>query len=141
VLSEYREKISFEIALVVVMAKSGLLIAVQMIRHFTFALPESGARPYEPTLIHHFFAYFPLFHLPTFIFGMALGKVFLSFPARTLRFRFHNMILLLSLGIFRRLFINHGKIDPIFLSDTVMVPLFGVIVFFSAITTGSLSRI
>lgn len=39
------------------------------------------------------------------------------------------------------LFCNHGKIAPLFLSDAVMVPLYGAVVFSSASVRGTLRRI
>ena len=117
-----------------------LVVVVQLGRHFACPLPESGAVPYEPTMLHHFFAYFPLFHLPTFIFGMALGKVYLSTLAKS-AFRYQSAALLLCSSALMFLFCNHGKIAPLFLSDAVMVPLYGAVVFSSASVRGTLRRI
>ena len=116
-----------------------LVVTVQLVRHFIFPLPESGARPYEPTFQHNFFAYFPLFHVPTFLFGMALGKLYLARSAEPL-IRFQSVLQLVSLGLLLFLFTRHGRIAPLLLSDTVMVPLFGALIFSSAAAGSALNR-
>ncbi|MGA2401900.1 MAG: acyltransferase [Syntrophobacteraceae bacterium] len=117
-----------------------LVAAVQLIRLFIFPLPEWDLRPNDPSSLHSFFAYFPLFHLPTFIFGMALGRVLLSLPTGY-RLPFRNILQLSSLCLLLGLFFNHGRIAPVLLSDIVMAPLFGAIVLSSAIEGGLLNRL
>jgi len=116
-----------------------LVLSLNLARHCAFPLRESGALGAPSSYLHHVFAYFPLVHLPTFLFGMALGKVYLSLPgARTLRYS--NSALLGAIAALLLLFSLHGKVAPVLLSDTVMVPLFGLIVFTSATCSGALDR-
>jgi peptidoglycan/LPS O-acetylase OafA/YrhL len=116
------------------------VVSFNLVRYYLCPLSESGAATEPEGYLHHFCAYFPLAHLPTFIFGMALCKAHLSLPSEV-RQRYQNSILLVSLGILLTLFCLHGRISPIFLSDTLLVPLYGAIVFASANCTGTLNRI
>jgi len=97
-----------------------------------------GMRPLTPsnsTDWQYFFAYFPLFHLPSFLFGMALGRVYLfgrhMTPAIS-QLLFVAGILLLAL------LLGYRSSTPAWLlTDGVLVPLYGMVILGGTRLTGS----
>jgi|RhiMethySRZTD1v2_1073278.scaffolds.fasta_scaffold34722_3 peptidoglycan/LPS O-acetylase OafA/YrhL len=97
------------------------------------------ARPLVPinsTDWQFFFAYFPLFHLPSFLFGMAIGRIYLygqnaSPTASKLLFISGTVALALVLGY-------RSSAPAWLLTDAVLVPLYGVVIVGGARITGTL---
>ena len=79
----------------------------------------------------NFCAFFPLLFLPHFIFGMALGLLFLAQTGTTLRkWRWLLAPCAVTLCI---LFLTHSKLPDWMFSDVILVPLFGGMIFGAAI--------
>jgi len=95
------------------------------------ALNPSNSRDWQ-----YFFAYFPLFHLPSFVFGMALGRVYLfgrgTTPAVS-KLLFVGGILLLALLLGYR-----SSMPASLLTDVVLVPLYGMVILGGTRLTGGL---
>lgn len=93
----------------------------------------------EPDSWRYFFSYFPIFHLPQFIFGMALGRLFLFGPV--LSARLHGAMLLVGSVILIVLF-GLRSVLPEWMSwartDAGLAPLFGLVIFGGARVEGSL---
>lgn len=101
-----------------------LLLGVQGLRE-TF-----HPAAYAPEVQWNFYKFFPLFHLPTFLFGIALGRVFLFGPRLSTRassamFMMAATAVLLVLG-FRYVLPNWLSRDPI------LVLFYGLIIFGAA---------
>ncbi len=75
-----------------------------------------------------FLSYFPLFHLPTFIFGMALGLSYLHRKARS------GSGLMLATGLIGLSVVLGIKTGPMI--NGVLAPLFGLVIFGGAGVTG-----
>jgi peptidoglycan/LPS O-acetylase OafA/YrhL len=78
----------------------------------------------------YFFAYFPLFHVPSFVFGMALGRLFLFGRDRSplgnqLSLVLASVVLALVLGF-------RSSLPAWFVSDALLVPLYGVVILAAA---------
>jgi peptidoglycan/LPS O-acetylase OafA/YrhL len=87
---------------------------------------------------HNLFAYFPLWHLPQFIFGVALGRLFISgkrFSQNT-----HEVILLASIFVIG-VILNYHPVVPMLSSNVILAPVFGVLIFGAAGAIGPFSRI
>lgn len=85
----------------------------------------------------NFFAYFPLWHLPPFILGVALGRLFISgkrFSQST-----HEAILLASIFLFGTI-LHYHLVVPI-LCNVILAPVYGVLIFGAAGAIGPLSKI
>ena len=85
---------------------------------------------------HHFCAYFPLWHLPQFIFGVALGQLFLS---RQFSGFFHESLLwgaIVTLIAILASLQNH----PWLSSNIILAPTFGALIFGFARNSGLLSQ-
>jgi peptidoglycan/LPS O-acetylase OafA/YrhL len=87
---------------------------------------------------HSLFAYFPLWHLPQFIFGIALGRLFIS--GTKLSQRAHEVILLASIFVICAI-LRYHSVMPMLSSNIVLAPVFGALIFGAARATGPLSRI
>ena len=85
-----------------------------------FTLPEGR-------LDLRFQAYFPLLHLPLFIFGMALGRLFLFGPR--ISPRMHTAMLWLGLGILFLLFGGARLLPWWTRSDAVLALVFALVIF------------
>ena len=106
-------------------------------------LASAVARVYMPSMVlantqnwQYFFHYFPLFHLPSFLVGMALGRMYLfaPAPAETL-----NRLWFLSAVIGLSLLLGYRSALPSWLlTDAVLVPLYGLVIFTGARIQGSL---
>jgi peptidoglycan/LPS O-acetylase OafA/YrhL len=106
-------------------------------------LASAAARLYMPSMVlgytqnwQYFFDYFPLFHLPSFIFGMALGRIYLfgSAPSAALNKRwFLGAVVVLSLLLGCR-----STLPSWLLTDAVLVPLYGLVILAGARIEGSL---
>src|SRR5260370_29980641 len=110
-----------------------------LLRYWLPSLPrfEGATKVFSP--LYNFFAYFPVFHLPTFIFGMALGRLFLQ--PRHRGWKHQNLLFLGSITAVSLLFAGNGRLPPILLTDAVLVPLFGVLIVSAASCTGTLQRL
>jgi peptidoglycan/LPS O-acetylase OafA/YrhL len=119
---------------------ASLLLAVGAagLLHWIFPLFETGAPTPSESVAHHFFAYFPLFHLPTFLLGMALGMVYLSASRQDVNPLFYNALAIVSFGLVCALFCLHGRVRPILLSSTITVPIYGLLIYSSARCSGLL---
>ena len=101
-----------------------LLLGVQGIRE-TFH-PAADA----PETLWNFYKFFPLFHLPTFLFGVALGRVFLFGPRLSTRAS-SAMFMLAATAVLLVLGFRH--ILPYWLSlDPILVLFYGFIIFGAA---------
>ena len=108
-------------------------------------LASAMARAYIPSAMsgysqnwQYFFHYFPLFHLPSFIFGMALGRFYLFAPAPSATL---NRLTFLATAILLALLLGYRSVLPSWLStDAVLVPLYGVVILAGARLEGSLQR-
>jgi peptidoglycan/LPS O-acetylase OafA/YrhL len=87
---------------------------------------------------HNFFAYFPLWHLPQFIFGVALGRLFIS--GRRFSQSTHEAILLASMLVIGTMLYYH-PVAPMLSSNVVLAPVFGALIFGAAGAIGPLSQI
>jgi peptidoglycan/LPS O-acetylase OafA/YrhL len=84
----------------------------------------------------YFFHYFPLFHLPSFLFGMALGRIYLFGSAPSPAW---NKLAFLSASVVLCILLGYRSTLPSWLlTDAVLVPLYGLIVFSGARLEGSL---
>ena len=86
----------------------------------------------------NFFAYFPLWHLPQFIFGVALGTLFIS--RKRFSQRVHETILLSSMVGIGVILWYHSSI-PMLSSNVILAPAFGILIFGAAGANGPFSRI
>jgi peptidoglycan/LPS O-acetylase OafA/YrhL len=118
-----------------------IAISVHALQHCVFPLAETGAPGPVATSSHHFFAYSPIFHLATFVFGMALGRAYLRISTQDRNSAFFNTLMIASLASICILLSLHGLIRPVFLSDTVMVPIYGCLIFSSAHCSGMLEAV
>jgi peptidoglycan/LPS O-acetylase OafA/YrhL len=102
----------------------GLVVAATVCRADFFALPDYLLPPDRPDL--EFQAYFPLLHLPLFVFGMALGRQHLFGPTLPSRL----LAVLFGLGVAGLLIVfGFGGLLPWWTrSDAVLVPLFALII-------------
>lgn len=109
-------------------------------------LASAVARWYMPSMMsggdtqnwYNFFHYFPLFHLPSFIFGMALGRIYLFGrpPSEAL-----NKVGFLAAVIALALLLGYRSALPAWLAtDALLVPLYGIVIFAGARLEGSLQR-
>ena len=99
-----------------------------------------GTRPADisATWWSNFINLFPLWHLPQFIFGVALGRLFVS-GVRISR-RVHDAILLVSAVVIGSI-VLHVTDVPMLSSNAVLAPIFGALIFGAAGSTGLLSKI
>ncbi len=98
-----------------------------------------NARPATDTeWWHNLFAYFPLWHLPQFIFGVALGRLFIS--GTRFSHSIHEAILVASIFVIGAILRYHPGV-PILSSNFVLAPVFGVLIFGAAGAIGRLSQI
>jgi peptidoglycan/LPS O-acetylase OafA/YrhL len=110
---------------------SGAVVATAALRLHISSLVGSDSVDWE-----YFILYFPLFHLPSFVFGMALGRIYLfgqkPSPAAHRRFfLFGAAALALLLGY-------RGALPPWLLTDALLVPLYGTVIFGAARMEGYL---
>jgi peptidoglycan/LPS O-acetylase OafA/YrhL len=106
-------------------------------------LASALARLYMPPMVsgdppnwRYFFHYFPLFHLPSFVFGMALGRIFLfgRAPSEALNTRsFVGAAIAVCVLLGYR-----SALPPWLTTDAVLVPLYGIVILTGARLEGSL---
>jgi len=102
-------------------AAFGLAIAVVVLR---WVIQPAANAPKEAW---NFDSFFPLLHLPSFIFGMAVGRVFLF--AKPLSPRAHLVMFWLGLVTLIAVIGWRYRLDGWVSSDAILVPLFGLIIF------------
>ena len=109
------------------------VVATSLLRQHFF---DASSAPFG-TPWHSFCAYFPVFHLPQFIFGMALGRCFIKHGTHSSR---ANEMLLLAgvIGLSVILFLQSHV--SWLLSDPMLVIVFGSILFGSAAGAGFLTK-
>jgi len=118
-----------------------LVVGFGLLCHAIFPLNETGAKTPHDGGMHHFMAYFPLVHLPTFFFGMTLGHFFLARVAgNSGNRRRHDWLLMFSTLCILVLFALHGRIPPVLLSNVILVPLYGALILSVANSRQALSR-
>jgi peptidoglycan/LPS O-acetylase OafA/YrhL len=71
--------------------------------------------------------FFPLLHLPLLVFGMALARLFLS--GRRLSPRLHSAMLGVGVGLLVLIFAGAWLLPSWMRSDTVLVPIFALVIF------------
>lgn len=128
-----------------------LLCRTRMMSHREFltlaavaVIASAAARFYLPQSLavedsqnwRYFFHYFPLFHLPSFLFGMALGRIYLFRPAPTERV--NTLVFLASVIVLSLLLGYRFALPSWLLTDAVLVPLYGLVIFSGARLGGSL---
>jgi peptidoglycan/LPS O-acetylase OafA/YrhL len=87
---------------------------------------------------YNFRAYFPLWHLPQFILGVALGRSFIS----GMRWSKHTHEILLALALVTIIAMLAFLEEAPFLSSNIaLAPVFGVLIFGAAGAAGPLSRV
>jgi peptidoglycan/LPS O-acetylase OafA/YrhL len=88
---------------------------------------------------NNFAAYFPLFHLPTFVFGMALGRLYLF--GQVYSPRTHTCLLSIgSIGLM--LVFGCRSLFPWWVrSDALLVVLYGLVIFGGTRTEGTLRKV
>jgi peptidoglycan/LPS O-acetylase OafA/YrhL len=87
----------------------------------------------------HFIDYFPLWFLPHFVFGMALSKCFMV--GHPLILNISKLIGLIAVLLIVFIFCARSNLPTWMVSDAVLVPLFGVVIFRAAHATGSVGSI
>lgn len=87
---------------------------------------------------HNLFAYFPLWHLPQFIFGIALAKLFIS--GKRFSQSAHEAILLASMFVIGVILQYHLAV-PMLSSNIILAPVFGLLIFGAAGAKGPFSQI
>ena len=118
------------------------VLGVSLLRQLVCPSAEAGWEALESgsDAWHRFYTYFPIMHLPKFLLGMALAKLFSSWR-RAETWRVGNTVLISGLGALLFAFSCHDAMKPIFSSDMVLVPLYGVVIVTAAGCGGSLSRV
>jgi peptidoglycan/LPS O-acetylase OafA/YrhL len=87
----------------------------------------------------YFFHYFPLFHLPSFLFGMALGRIYLFGPAPSEAL---NKLFFLAATVVLSILLGYrSELPSWMLTDALLVPLYGVIIFAGARIEGALHSV
>ncbi len=113
---------------------AGLVILVEVARSLAVvALVEERGN-----LLHRFFAFFPLFQLPNFLFGMTLGFCFVS--GRSLKPWFAELVLIAGLTGIALVFAFRTTI-PDLARSTVLTFLYGAVLFAGATSSGLITRI
>ena len=84
-----------------------------------------------------FFAYFPIWHLPQFILGVALGRLFIS--GRRFSPSTHEIIMVASLLTLGAIILYHLS-EPFLSNNIVLGPVFGILIFGAAAASGPLSK-
>jgi peptidoglycan/LPS O-acetylase OafA/YrhL len=87
---------------------------------------------------HNFSLYFPFWHLPQFILGIALGRLFVS--DKKIAKATYDTILTVSLLAVCVIIAIHGS-SRIFSSNAVLAPAFGMLIFGGAGAAGRLSKV
>jgi peptidoglycan/LPS O-acetylase OafA/YrhL len=112
----------------------GLVVAVVVLRH-AVSSPNSTFG----TAAWNFDMFFPLFHLPQFIFGMALGRLYLFGP--TVSPKIHmTMLCIGTLGLVL-VFGGHSLLPSWTKTDATLVLLFGLVIFGGAQAEGTLKAL
>jgi peptidoglycan/LPS O-acetylase OafA/YrhL len=110
------------------------LFAVVLTSSFRFWLATSPDLSWDYLIHPHFIDYFPLWFLPHFVFGMALSKCFMV--GHPLILTISKLIGLPSVLLIIFVFCARSNFPIWMVSDAVLVPLFGVVVFRAAHATG-----
>ena len=86
---------------------------------------------------HNLLDYFPLWHLPQFVLGIALGKQFIF--GKRFSHRIHEVILFMSLLAIAAILYYHVG-HPMLSSNFILAPIFGALIFGAAGAIGPLSK-
>ena len=107
----------------------GLVIAVAFLRYVICSPSNACGATWK-----NFDMYFPFFHLPQFIFGMALGRIYLFGP--TISRRIH--VAMLCTGAIGLILIFGGRslLPSLTQTDATLVLLFGLVIFGGARSEG-----
>jgi len=122
----------------VVLAYS-FVVAMALLRALPNPLPPSGSFSVSPETWHNFISYFPFFHLPQFVFGVALGRLYLFGQlhlgtAQSSIFGSAVIGLLLIFGLRSSL--------PLWVqTDPVLVLLYGAVIYGGAGIEGGVRRV
>jgi peptidoglycan/LPS O-acetylase OafA/YrhL len=92
----------------------------------------------DPEWWHNFVAYFPLWHFPQFIFGIALGRLFVD--GGRLSEAWHGRLLWVSIFMTATALWWHATF-PILSNSTILAPIFGAMIFAAAGANGLLTRL
>jgi len=102
-----------------------MVILTAVVRHVI----EPDANVGFDSTYYNFYYYFPLFHLPTFVFGMALGRVYLF--GKSYSSRLH--LSMFAMGAFALMLIFGGDAgSPWTKTDAILVVVFGLLIFGAA---------
>lgn len=82
--------------------------------------------PCSSTAWRNFWDFWPLVHLPSFAFGVALGRLFLE--GRHSKLRCWTVLFVCSLAALIVLFALRTSLPRVLMSNVVLVPLFGVLI-------------
>jgi peptidoglycan/LPS O-acetylase OafA/YrhL len=115
------------------------IFAVVLTSSFRFWLATSPDLSWDCLFYRNLIAYFPLWFLPHFVFGMALSKCFMVGHPLTLTIL--NRIALPVVLVIVFIFCARSNLPTWMVSDAVLVPLFGVVIFRAANVTGYLGSV
>jgi peptidoglycan/LPS O-acetylase OafA/YrhL len=109
------------------------LFVVVLTSSLRFWLATSPDLSWDYLIHRHFIAYFPLWFLPHFVFGMALSKCFMV--GHPLILTISKLIGLPSVLLIVLIFCARSNLPTWMVSDAVLVALFGVVIFRAAHAT------
>lgn len=113
---------------------SGAVIATAALRAYISSLGVNGSADWR-----YFIQYFPLFHLPSFVFGMALGRIYLF--GREPSPRTHKLFFFCGVLALMLLLGYRSALPPWLVTDASLVPLYGLVIFGAARMGGYLSDV
>jgi len=110
----------------------GLVISVAILRYII----SSPSNAFDSPAVN-FEMFFPLFHLPQFLFGMALGRLYLFGP--TVSRKYHSAMLYAGAVGLMLVFGGRSMLPAWAHTDATLVLLFGCVIFGGAKADGALS--
>lgn len=121
--------LSFSLAAVIIVAAIRVVV-----RDAPHAWLPSSALAWQ-----NFWDFWPLLHLPSFIFGMALGRVFLS--PRHIAPGLWSILFVSSVGLLFVVLMLKTRLPTICTTNVVLVPLYGVLILSSVESQGFLTGV